>query len=87
MKSVLLSLLARIVKALIDAKLFEAIQELVILVGTRSDLSGDEKKQFVIERLEQLRGDLSREFQKAGRAYINFAIESAVVLFKEGRIG
>lgn len=87
MKSLLLNLLSYVVKTLIDAKLFKYIQDSVVILATRTDLSGAEKREALLQGLEHLKGDVEKEFRKTGASFINFAIEAAVVLFKGGKIG
>lgn len=82
LKTVALKLLSMAVKVLIDANLFQAIQDLVVIAADNTNLTGAEKKELVKQRLETLRGDLAIAFKKTSGSLINFAIESAVVIFK-----
>ena len=81
MGTILLNLLSFVVKHIIDAHLFEHIQNLVVSQIDTS-LTGDQKKQAVKDQLAGLQGDLKTSFQGTSNNLINFAIEAAVVLVK-----
>ena len=82
MGTILLNLLSFVVKHIIDAHLFEHIQNAVI-AQVDSSLTGDQKKQAVKDQLAGLQGDLKASFQGTSNNLVNFAIEAALVLVKK----
>lgn len=81
-KAILYKLLAYVVQSLIDANLFTYIQEIVSIAGTRTELSGEEKKELVLATLGEAQDEIFEVFSNTSKNLVNLAVEAAVTIFK-----
>lgn len=81
MNKIIQSLLAYVIKKIIDAKLYEYIVA-AVMAQINTNLSGAEKKAAVKEQLDGLTGALKEIYKSTSTTYINLAIEAAVALAK-----
>ncbi len=82
MSKIIFNMLAFVVKRLIDAKLFESIQDMV-LAQMDNNLTGEQKRAKVKQELYELTGNVAEEFKKTAPNLVNLAIETAVALVKK----
>lgn len=81
MQTILLNALILIIKQLIDANIFKAI-ELLVIDAMNFDISGEEKRAKVLEQLHNISGSIAPILASTASWVINLALEAIVAKLK-----
>ncbi len=82
MKTFAINMILTMIKSMMDNGLFNEVEDVVKALMT-SNVSGNEKKQLVMDELEDLTGLLAEAFRSTSPWIINLLIEAVVGKYKE----
>ncbi len=82
MKTFAINMILAMIKSMMDNGLFDEVEDVVKALMS-SNVSGNEKKQLVMDELEDLTGLLAESFRSTSPWIINLLIEAVVGKYKE----